>query len=253
MRRVAKLSAVVLALALASCVDDPPDDAGPAITGVLIDPAGQPLAGVAVLACQASSCANGETDPDGRFHFVVEPPADVALKTHPNLAGTPRLAAALEPVDILDDTLIDLGTVYVPGLPSGAVIGPATDDPQTLAVGDGLELTFNGADLTPALGEFLYDIAARRLPEEHVPAYAELSDEQIVAVYALHPFAASSASPIAVRAPADLPDGTLVWFRTVGELDGNCSEPVLGEAQGGYVTTAPGAGITRLTYLVISR
>jgi hypothetical protein len=102
------------------------------------------------------------------------------------------------------------------------------------------------------LGEFLYDLAARRLPNEHVPHYAELEGEQIVAVYALHPFAASSASPIAVRAPADLPDGTVVWFRTVDELDGNCSEPIAGQVDGGYVATAPGTGIRRITYLVIS-
>ena len=127
---------------------DPPDDrdaapdgpAGPGLAGLLIDPMGQPRPTTDVLACMATTCLFGESGPDGRFFFPIEPPAEVALKTHHELTRTPRLAAALEPVRIVDDSLVDVGTLYTPELPEGVVIGPATDDPQILAVGDGLEL-----------------------------------------------------------------------------------------------------------------
>jgi hypothetical protein len=161
------------------------------------------------------------------------------------------MAAALEPVAILDDTLVDIGTVYVPQLPEGSIIELGGNDPQTLLAGDGLELTLRSDDITPPIGEFLYDVAARRLPPQHVPPYAELGAETVLAVYAMHPFTAISSSPIQVRAPADLPDGTAVSFRTISSLDGSFSDSIPGQALDGHVTTDPGTGITQLTYLVI--
>jgi hypothetical protein len=200
----------------------------------------------------ATTCLYGESQADGRFMFEIEPPASVALKTHEDLTRTPRWAAALEPVRVVGGSWVDAGALYVPELPEGAVLGPETDDPQTLAAGDGLELTLRRADLEPPLGEFLFDIAARRVPAEYVPDYPDL-EEEVIAVYALHPFAAESASPITIRAPTDLPDGTPVSFRTISEIDGSFSAPAPGLASGGALTTNAGAGITRLTYLVVSR
>lgn len=226
--------------------------AGPGIVGRLVDGSGQGIAGVEVLACQATSCAYADSDAEGRFEFELEPPAQVALKTHPNLAATPRLAAALEPVDLVDDALVDLGSVYVPELPAGVVIGPDADDPQTLAAGDGLELTLNRADLIAPIGEFVHDLAARRIPAEHVPHYSDLGTDHILAVYALHPFATTSTTPMSVRVPIDRPDGTTVRFHVVSELDGNCSPAVTGQVEGGYATTDPGTGITRLTHLIVT-
>ncbi|PRQ06302.1 hypothetical protein [Enhygromyxa salina] len=229
--------------------------AGPGLRGRLIDAAEQPMPNVQVLACQATSCAYGQSGPDGYFEFEIEPPAQVALKTHTDLGQSPRMAAALEPVDIVDQALVDIGTVYVPELPEGAIIEFAGSAPQTLAAGDGLELTLRRDDITPPIGEFLYDVAARRLPPQHVPSYPELDAEwdaeTLVAVYAMHPFAATSASPIELRAPVDLPNGTAVSFRTISSLDGSFSDSVPGHVLDGYATTDPGAGITRLTYLVI--
>lgn len=225
---------------------------GPGLTGILIDASAQPVGDAVVLACMATTCLYGDSQDDGRFVFTIEPPASVALKTHEVLTRSPRWAAALEPIRIVDDALVDVGALYVPDLPEGAVLGPDSDDPQTLAAGDGLELTLRGADLEPPVGEFLFDIAARRVPSEHVPDYPDL-DEEVVAVYALHPFAAESSSPIGIRAPCDLTDGTSVKFRTLSEIDGTFSAPVPGLVQGGVLTTEAGAGITRLTYLVISR
>jgi hypothetical protein len=255
MRRCA--THVLLAIVLAGCGDDATEagtddaSAGPGLRGRLIDAAEQPVPDVQVLACQATSCAYAQSGPDGAFEFEIEPPAEIAVKTHAALAGTPRMAAALEPVELLDDALVDLGTVYVPELPAGSIVELAGDDPQTLLVGDGLELTLRSADITPPVGHFLHDVAARRLPPQHVPPYAELGAETVLAVYALHPFAATSSSPIQVRAPIELPDGAAVSFRTISSLDGRFSDPILGHALDGHVTTDPGAGIRLLTYLVI--
>jgi hypothetical protein len=227
---------------------------GPGLAGTLVAEAGQPLGYDTVLACMATTCLYGDTEADGSFRFVpIEPPAEVALKTLEDLTTTPRRAAALCPVRIVDDALVDVGSLYVPELPQGAVIGQASADPQTLQVGDGLELTLRRADLTPRLGDVLVDAAARLVPLSQVCPTLDLGGEEILAVYALHPFAATSASPIAVRAPSDLPAGTAVRFRTISEIDGRLSEPAPGQADGSAVATDPGAGITELTWLVISR
>jgi hypothetical protein len=226
---------------------------GPGIVGVLIDANEQPIGDEDVLGCLATTCYFGKTAADGSFTFVIEPPAEVALKTHPDITRNPRWAAALEPIRLDDDSVVDAGTVYVPELPAGAILDLEIDDPQTLAVGDELELTVRQADLGAPPGVFLYDLAARRIPAAHVPPYPELGDREVLAVYALHPFETTSDSPIGVRVPSELPDGTPVELWTMSELDGTFSEPVAGHADAGFVTTDPGLGISRLTHLVISR
>lgn len=249
------VSLAVLVFTLAACEgggEDAGDDGGPGLRGRLVDDDAQPLSGVEVLACQATTCYYGESDADGRFSFVIEPPAEIALKTHTNLAAAPRMAAALVPVDILDDVLVDLGDVYVPELPEGVVLGSPSDEPQTYLVGDGLELSLRSADLEPSIGEFLYDVAASRIPPEHASAYEELESAQVLAVYALHPFAATCNSVIGVRVPVDAPDGTMVEIRTLSHLDGNIAEVVPAIVEDGHAVTAPGSGITRLTYLLVS-
>jgi len=256
------LAAALLGAACGGGGDASPDAAagdpdaaasGPGLTGMLVSAAGAPMAGRDVLACMATTCLFGKSGPDGRFDFAITPPAEVALKTHPDLAATPRLAAALEPIRITGDARVDAGTLYTPELPAGAMIGPASSDPQTLAAGDGLELTLNRADLTPPLGGFLFDVAARKLPADRIPSYPELAGRTVLAVYALHPFAAKSTSPVGVRAPAALADGTAVDFYGVSEIDGRLSAPATGHASGGAVRTDPdpGQGLGSLTYVVI--
>lgn len=251
--------------ALCACGDDAMtrDDAatsgsevvtsGSGLSGVLVDPQGQPLPLTDVLGCMATTCLYGESGADGRFHFDIEPPAEVALKTHADLARTPRHAAALVPVRITSTSLVDVGTLFTPDLPAGAMLGPTSADPQTLDAGDGLELTLRRADLTPAIGDVLFDVAARKLPAERVPAYPELAEKTVVAVYALHPFAAKSSSPIGVRLPTTLGDGTAAEIRTVSELDGVMSEPIAVTVSGGFIATTGGQGIARLTYLVVAQ
>jgi hypothetical protein len=232
--------------------DAGPEFEGPGIVGILVDELGNPLEDTKVLACQAKTCLYGESGPGGRFEFTVEPPAYIALKTLGNLSATPRQGAALEPLEHLEHGVIDCGHVYVPHLPEGAVVGPASADPQTLDVGDGLVLTLSRSALKLAPGELLTDVAARAIPEAQLPPIPGLDPAQIVAVYALHPFSAKSSTPIAVSAPSNLPAGTPVEFRTIGSLDGLLSEPVPGAADGTSVTTAEGQGIAELTRVVIS-
>jgi hypothetical protein len=226
---------------------------GPGLAGTLVDESGQPLPDNMVLACMATTCLFGDSDAAGHFAFAIEPTAEVALKTLENLAVSPRLAAALQPVRITGGELVDVGLLHVPALPAGVPFGPASADPQTLAAGDGLELVLRRGDLKPRLGEALVDVAARAIPAERYPPLPELGGEQVIAMYAIHPFAATSTSPIGITAPSTLAAGTLVKFRAISEIDGRLSAPALGKADGAAVTTDPGEGIDELTWLVISR
>ena len=225
---------------------------GPGLAGILRTEDGAPLEAM-VLACLATTCYFGESIADGTFYFMVQPPAEIALKTLEDLDTTPRRGAALAPVTLTDDTLAYVGSIYVPNLPAGTPFGPTSSDPQTLAAGDGLELTLNRADLTPRLGDVLRDLAARAIPPARRPAFPELGSEEVIAVYALHPFGAHSSSPIGVAATSTLAAGTTVRFRSVSELDGRMSPPAEGMADGAYVRTNVGQGIEELSWIVISR
>lgn len=221
--------------------------------GRLKTPQGGSIAQTTVLGCTATTCFFGETDADGNFEFAIDPPRKVAFKTHEDLSTSPRRAAALCPVQVVDDVLVNLNDVFVPELPEGASIGPVADDPQTLSVGDGLSIAFSRRSLKPVLGESLVDAAARRIPNDQQPALPGLEAQNVVAIYALHPFGAHSTEPIAVRADSTLPAGTHVAFQTISELDGSLSAAVSGIADGTSVSTDAGTGIDELSWLVISR
>jgi hypothetical protein len=244
---------ILLALALAWRIAGAAQAGGSGVTGVLRDEAGRSLAGARVLACMTKVCLIGETDARGKFTFHIDPAADIVIKTDEDLSARPRRGAAMLPVRLADSRMVDVGPVYVPTLPAGQPFGPGAADGTPIEIGDGLQLTLDRRALKAPPGHAILDVAARRLPASRVPAYAPLARERVVDVYALHPFAASSAAPIAVRAPSRLPPGTRVKFWTIDEIDGTFSTPVPGTATGTYVATDAAAGITRLTYLVISR
>jgi hypothetical protein len=231
------------------------DPSGPSVTGVLEDEMGQPIGGAAVLCCSLTACYSDSSNGDGRFSFSFEAelPVDFVLKSLEDSEAMPRRAVTMFPLNFVDVTPIDVGALFVPSLPAGAVLGPKSSDPQTLEVGDGLKLIVNSADLSPPLDVLLYDIAARRVPQERVPPLPDLGAEEVIAVYALYPFATTSESPIGVRAPSDLPPGTPVRFRSMSEFDGKLSAPAEGQADGAQVKTEPSAGIEELTWLVISK
>lgn len=226
---------------------------GPGVRGVLKDEADQPIGNATILACTASFCLFGASEADGHFAFPLDPPVDVAVKTLEDLTKTPRRGSVIVPVSVVAMSPVDLGAVHVPTLPPGAPLGPESLDPQTLKVGDGLELTVRRADLDPPIGVDLDDLAARLILPAHLHPLPALGAEQLIGVYALHPFTTTSKSPIGVRLPSTLPAGAEVSFRTISELDGHLSAPVHGKADGAFLTTDPSAGIDELTWLIVSR
>ncbi len=228
--------------------------ARPSIAGVLHDEAGRPVAHADIQACTASVCFPSETGADGRFLFdlQVATPVRVFLKTPEQLTTTPRRATTMFPVEVKGPGRLDAGAVVVPNLPA-AVPLPTGNARQTVAVGDGLELSLVGAALKPAPGHVLMGLAARRLPDARLPRYRLPAGERLVAVYALHPFGAISDTPVGVRLPSTLAAGTPVKFWTLGELDGALLAPAPGRATGTHVVTDADGGITVLTYLLVSR
>lgn len=228
-------------------------DQGSGVTGVLRDEGNRQVPRTKVLACMQKVCLVGETAADGRFTFQIDAPVDVVIKTEEQADAPPRRGAAVLPVRLRESRLVDVGAVVVPTLPAGQPFGPGAQDPQTVDAGDGLTLTLSRRALKPAAGQAILNVAARRLRPAAIRRYPPLDGETIVAVYALHPFAATSSAPISVRATATLSAGTPVKFRTIDEIDGSFSAAVPGRATGTHVATAPGTGIARLTYLVISR
>lgn len=236
-----------------SAVADGAVPEGPGATGVVLHEEGAPVANGMVLGCTVRFCLFGSTDGDGRFAFMFDPPATMIVKTPEDDTATPRRAEGIQPIEVSDHTLVDVGTVWVPTLPAGAILGPPSADPRTVQLGDGLELTVRRADLQAPVGKRTNNLAARSVAPAHQPRFSALAGEELVAVYALYPFATVSRSPIGVRVASTLPAGTVVKLRTVDELDGHLSDPVLATADGAYLATAPGTGITKVSWLLISR
>lgn len=225
--------------------------AGAGFSGILLGPDG-PLGDRDILLCNLIGCSVHESEPDGTFFAPSQAGWTGALKTHGEPDGEPSLAALLLPVQVLDEREVQLDALYVPELAAGVSFDSPSADPQTLDAGDGLVLTLNRGDLSAAPGTWLVDLAAARLPDDHIRPYPELGSETVVAVFALHPFGATSTTPIQVRAPVDLPAGTEVCFRSISDVDGRFSDPVPGSSDGSFATTAPGQGVDRLSWLVIT-
>jgi hypothetical protein len=241
-----------LILSAACRASTPPQ--GPAITGVVKNESGRAIEDLTVQGCTSTVCLFTTSDANGRFSIVgLEPPVRVVVKTPYDDNVTPWRAEAIAPVHLLGNSNVDVGTVYVPTLPKAVPLGPA-NDPQTIALPDGLSLTLRRADLKMPLGVAQDDLlSAKLIAPRQVPKFADLGSEKVVAVYALYPFGTKSQSPIAVRLTSTLPAGTKVRLRTVHELDGTLSEPRNATSDGKYITSDPGTGIVDLTWLLVSR
>ena len=228
---------------------------GPAIAGVIKDERGENLANLMVQACTARVCLAGRTNAVGRFVIGgLEAPADVIVKTPESDATTPFRAESVTPVHLMADALVDIGTQYVVTLRPPVTLAPASSDPQTVPLGDGLTLTLRRGDLHMPPSVAQDDrISARLIPPQQLPQFAELGAEDVLSVYALFPFGAKSTSAIAVRLPTELPAGTKVHLRTIGELDGRLSAASDATSDGHVLVSQPGTGITELTWLVASR
>lgn len=222
---------------------------GPGVGGTLIDGAGNPIADAQILACTHTYCLTADSGPDGWFWFSVDPDTAFAMKTHEDRNVVPRRGAGLEPAVVVGSAAVTIGDLCQPDLPTGVAWG--TDDPQTFETA-GLTLTLSRADVSLAILEDYDDVATVALTEACRPSYPDLGAETVEAVYAVHPFAATSTSPIAVSAPSALPVGTEVHFRSVSSLGGELSAPAVGHADGARVTTDPGEGLYELSQVVIS-
>ena len=231
---------------------DAAPERGQALSGVLRTEAGRTLPHTEVLACSSTVCFFSESGSNGRFRFDLPAgPASYVIKTVEDVAMSPRRAAALMPIRLSGRAALDVGPVYVPSLPEPTAVLPG-QDPQTLRLGDGLELTLSRMDLQLTPGKVLLGVAARRIPLDQAPDYRLPAHETVIAVFAMYPLGATSRSPIPVRAPSTLPKGTPVRFRSVDDIDGTLSAPVPGRATGTHVVTDGSAGITRLTHVVIT-
>jgi hypothetical protein len=255
-------SAVALALAVVAAIGgtapgaqgEPSGAPDPVLTGVLKDESGRPLAHADVQACSATICLYGETAADGRFRFELpRRAAPFVLKTPEDLSATPRRAAMLAPAPLPSRGALDLRSVYVPTLPAGRALRTDDDGVQRVEAGDGLELQVRYRELVPPPGKAVVGIAARRMPSAHIPRYVLPAGEQVVAVYALHPFGTTSRVPVAVAATAALTPGTPVRFRTIREIDGTFSAPIAGRVSATRIETDATGGIVELTHLVITR
>ncbi|MFB3814168.1 MAG: hypothetical protein ACE14L_08655 [Terriglobales bacterium] len=217
------------------------------------DESGGNLAGVRVQGCTKTVCLTAATEPSGRFYISgFDVPVDVAVKIPEDETATPPRLEAVTPVRLVDDSVADAGTLYVPAMPAPVRLG--VKSAQAVELSQDVALKLNSNDFVwPPTARRTDQLAARLLPSMHVPRFPELRGEEVVAVYAFFPFGTRSKSKIAVRLATTLPAGTSVRLRTVGELDGRLSSPEGATSNGRYIVSDPGTGITDLTWLVVSR
>jgi hypothetical protein len=229
-----------------------PDPTGPGIRGTVVDEGGTTLAGFTVLLCAPTVCQYATSSPTGRFVFPeFLRDGKFLMKTVEDLAVVPARGSAILPVRPAGADSVDVGELFVPSMPTAAVLGAAANDPQTLKVGDGLELTLRRADLQPPLGSTDDAIAARALPQQRLAVLTKLGIRP-VAAFALSPHGMESSTKIGVRLPTQLPAGTQAALHTVNDLDGVLSAPITVVSDGSVLATAPGDGITELTWLIVS-
>lgn len=234
--------------------DEPSPKKTPApLVGRLVDAADRPISGAVVLACSAGYCQDTTTRSDGRFRFQLKRPVTIALKAEGVLAGPGRRGAALRPAVGAGAGPIDVGDLVAPDLPPPVRLPTPGEAPREVELGDGLTLGLDRDALRPPVHTFLYEGAARRLPPGRGAGFTDAVEERVDSIYAVEPFGTTSATPIAVRVPSTLPDGTRVHFRTFSAVDGSLSAAATGAVEGGVARTDPGVGIGELSYLVVSR
>lgn len=231
-----------------------PETPTASVQGTVRTEDGQVLAHQAVTCCSAAMCIAVSTDEQGVFSFSGLPaPLQLAIKVPEDVFATPPRAEFIAPVYLAGLELTELGDLHAPTLPALVAVAPSSSDPQTLLLGDGLELTLRRADLTFSFSAVKEEqLGARQIPPKNVPKLKNFAGETLLAVYVIYPFASTSTSPIGVRMPTTLPAGTQAQLRTISEFDGTLSAPVTMTSDGAWLTTDPGAGIHKLTWLIVS-
>ncbi len=228
-------------------------------SGVVTDAGGAPLPEVSVAMC-ASACWPTTTDDSGRFfypslpveHYVLDVRGgSVAGRTLTSVVLPVELTAAgrdLPPVQLHDATAIGwAGTAPVEfaGL-SLVPSGPVDLDALQRATGPG------GSGATSAV------IGGARIPPDAWPEYELAAHDaryRPLAMWALHPFGARLAEPLALHAvppPEFTGDGEELAFFSVDDVTGTAEWLGAALPEGGGLRTGPHGGISTLTWVILA-
>lgn len=152
----------------------------------VVDETGAPIPGMLVTAC-GDGCSYGDTDADGRVRidarrYMRRP----AFQLH----GRSRWASYY--VRFEGGGHVDLGTLVAPRMPASSVVLPTEGQAATVTSGDvtlsfpaGAEVVVDTIELSePSEQAF----STLRVPLDQAPPWAR-SDPQLVALYAIGPFA----------------------------------------------------------------
>ena len=227
---------------------------GPVVYGVVVDKGGLIIAKSPVLACTPTICLAALTDHLGRFAIgTTELPADFALKLPEDASELPHIAEWMHPVHFEGNGIVAVGALHrLELLPPLAMDGPK-DVTQTFELGAGLALIARRTDLQIPLAAAHDDqLAVCAAPLDFAPPFLGLGSEKVIAVYSLSPFGTLSDTPIGVKWATKLPAGTQIKLRTIGQLSGILSPPMLATSDGTAATTAAGNGIVELSWLIVS-
>jgi hypothetical protein len=235
------------------------------IEGRLTDTTGAPLSGAGLTYCGLITCYYGSLDDAGGFRVelgVIVDPTQYALIVH----GGTAAAGIYQRLSTPSSSVVELASPIVTPL------FPATGTPLPAAPAAATEIANGGVALQIAAGTRwtipIEDLGASDAGPEFVvatvdpsvaPVFAPLS-MGFFALYALGPFGATSSSPVGVVVPnsTQLPAGQAVEFLVLDDdLDttpfaaGTMQVAAQGtvSADGGFIGTAPDAGIATLTWL----
>lgn len=236
--------------------DDDDDTTGPPeepyLTGTVYDiTCTTPLEGVRVTWCQ-ESCIFKNTDANGVFIFdglpVGEGVFDVVGHINPDESHYTGLIEAFD--------IPAAGVVTAPDvcLPEIATVEALSGGQQTVAAGDGVELTFDPDDVEWVLG--VPQIGAVAVPDT-AWQYVDIPDVEITAVWAFYVWGSSTETPIEVTVPMsgglECGDTASIYWMSV-EAEGWDLVGAAEEDCGAETLTTPAAGgLTELTWVATGR
>jgi len=238
--------------------DHPPPDALPwaSLGGQVVDQTGQPLVGAAVTAC-SGVCWPASTDAQGAFRFDALPPGTLALDVRHGPGMSPSLAVVVFAVTLAPAQQLTLPAPV--GLPVVGAATPLTGGAQAVAIDAELTLITDAAALTLPFGVNSPYLAGVRVPPAYWPSHALVHGgqaHQALAMWALLPFDARALPPVGVSIESSLGlsagDRAQLFVVTAKTgLPAHAAEATV-SADGKQLTTAPGQGIDRVTWLIVA-
>jgi len=225
--------------------------------GVVTDAGGAPLPEVSVAMC-ASACWPTTTDESGRFHYPSLPVERYVLDVRGGSVAGRTLTSVVLPVE-LTAAGRDLAPVR---LHDATAIDWQGTAPVEFA---GLSLIPSGpVDLgalqraTGAVGAASALIGGARIPPEAWPEYelaAQDARYRPVAMWALYPFGARLAEPLALHAvppPGFDRDGADLALFSVDDVTGTAEWLGAALSERGGLRTGPDGGISTLTWVILA-